>query len=174
MVSAILDILDDVIGIVLLLGVVCLVWWVRSVNAEPRKLKRPLRPIARCTLVEAIALRDLAPHVSAALKQADAAVLAGPSTFRQASCAVVVLENDQSHAAFLLILQRADKKAPKHQRREIEFELRSGFSTPPAPRVKHSKRVLDAVDRALRSMSNLESIRWTRDRDRWFDRPFDA
>ena len=172
--KAFLDIVYVVVGIVLFLGIAYVVWAVAWSRVDrPRKLKRSLRPIARCTLLEAVSLRDLAPGVSEAAKQVDNAIAAGPSTFRQPSCSLILFENDRPRP-FLLILERADKRSPKHARREIDFELRSGFSEPPAPRMRPSKRVLDAVDRALRSMSNVEGIRWTRDRDQWFDRPFDS
>jgi hypothetical protein len=141
---------------------------------RPRQLRRSLRPIARCLLTEKLSLRELAPVLAEAIKVADRAISADRSNRAQPSLSLVLFEDGRPRA-FLLLLRNADGKSPgRSERREVEVEIRSGYSAPPAPRLGSSRRVLDAVWRALHTMSNVESARWTRDRATWFDAPFDA
>lgn len=151
-----------------------LIWVLSRARLDrPRRLRWPLRPVARCTLLgDAIQLRQLVPRVAAALAKADDGLKAGPATYRQPSCSLVLFEGERPHP-FLLVLGRVGRSRPGRPD-QIELELCSQRGTPPARRTKPSKRVLEAVERALRSLAELENVQWSRDRRHWHVRPFES
>jgi hypothetical protein len=160
---------ETTVAIVLFLAIAYVIWVVASARGDrPWKLRRQLRAVARCTMTETVSARDLASRLGDAVGRIDGAIITSRATLRKAAWCLVLDEGDRV-TPFVILVQK-----PESDRHIIDVELRSGQVLPPAPRVAPSKRVLGALEKALLAMPAIDNVRWTRDRRRWHERPFDG